>query len=237
MKDSQVERAASGSFERPVDFSKQMGSGAITVWSPAHSPLQPHTTIYLQLTFSRRFSLLYSVGVSDCRPQVAPVRTLFLALRSLAYMCGFVVFFGWVALEMRALDQRIGIALPPWTAVSGIILMGLGGSIAVLCAGLFVLRGRGTPAIFDAPREFVALGPYRYVRNPMYIGGVTLLIGFGLYEQSVSILLLSLAVLVVLQLFIVFYEEPGLRRRFGLTYEEYCRNVPRWMPGHRTHST
>lgn len=213
---------------------------------PSHPiSVHPHTIIYLRVTFIYRFSQLYShltlrldnnSGLRSLRAfPGGAVRTLFLALRSLIYMCGFVVFFGWVALEVRGLDQRMGIALPPWTAIVGIILMVLGGSMVLLCAGFFVLRGRGTPAVFDAPRQFVALGPYRYVRNPMYIGGVALLVGFGLYEQSVSILLLSLVILAALQLFVVSYEEPGLRRRFGPTYGEYCRNVPRWIPGYRGH--
>ena len=62
----------------------------------------------------------------------------------------------------------------------------------VVGVGIFVVRGRGTPAVFDAPREFVVVGPYKYVRNPMYIGALTLLIGFGLYQHSISILVFSL---------------------------------------------
>src|SRR5262249_22296603 len=116
----------------------------------------------------------------------------------------------------------------------GIALMLAGGILAVACGGLFVVRGEGTPAPFDAPRQFVAAGPYRYVRNPMYIGALLVLFGFGLYRQSVSIVLFSLAWILGAHLFVLFYEEPALRGKFGKSYEDYCRAVPRWIPGVRS---
>jgi protein-S-isoprenylcysteine O-methyltransferase Ste14 len=108
--------------------------------------------------------------------------------------------------------------------------MVLGAILVLACAGVFISRGRGTPAIFDAPRVFVAIGPYRYVRNPMYIGGLMLLLGFGLYQCSISILFLTLLLLLVLDLFVRFYEEPTLTRRFGSSYQEYLGTVRRWIP-------
>jgi protein-S-isoprenylcysteine O-methyltransferase Ste14 len=108
--------------------------------------------------------------------------------------------------------------------------MVLGGILALACAGAFVARGRGTPAPFDAPSAFVATGPYRYVRNPMYIGGLILLAGLGLYELSLSILLLSLLLFLVVHVFVFLYEEPGLKAKFGVTYSDYCKDVPRWIP-------
>lgn len=145
-------------------------------------------------------------------------------------MSGFLLFFGWIALEVRALDQRLGISLPAAAEMPGAILMILGGILALACAGVFISYGRGTPAIFDAPRAFVALGPYRYVRNPMYIGGLMLLIGFAFYEHSISILVLALLFFVLVHLFVLFYEEPTLTRRFGSSYQEYLRAVSRWIP-------
>jgi protein-S-isoprenylcysteine O-methyltransferase Ste14 len=161
------------------------------------------------------------------------MRTFFVALRAALYATGFVFLWGWVALSVRTYDRSLGIALPAWTATLGIFFMVAGGALALLCVGVFVERGRGTPAPFDAPRQFVATGPYRYVRNPMYVGGLTLLTGFGLYERSVSILLLCLLFLLAAHLFVLFYEEPTLRRQFGATYERYCESVPRWIPGAR----
>jgi protein-S-isoprenylcysteine O-methyltransferase Ste14 len=114
--------------------------------------------------------------------------------------------------------------------IPGIVLMVMGGVLGLACAGTFIVRGKGTPAPFDAPREFVAVGPYRYVRNPMYVGGLFLLAGLGFYEQSISILLMALLLLLVVHLMVVFYEEPTLRKSFGASYEEYCRTTERWVP-------
>ena len=156
------------------------------------------------------------------------MRTLFIALRALIFASGFVLLWGWLALSVRAFDR--GMALPSWTAVPGIILMVVGGILALTCVGEFVLRGRGIPAPFDSPRAFVAIGPYRYLRNPMYVGGFTMLVGFSLYEHSISMLLFSLAWLLAVHLFVVLYEEPTLREKFGATYTGYCNAVARWIP-------
>ena len=108
--------------------------------------------------------------------------------------------------------------------------MVVGGVIAFTCIATFVTRGEGTPAPFDPPRKFVAAGPYRYVRNPMYVGGFIVLLGFGLIERSPAILLFTLPWLLLAHLFVILYEEPHLRSTFGETYEEYCRTVRRWLP-------
>ncbi len=162
------------------------------------------------------------------------MKTLFLALRSVIYMTGFLLLWGWIALRVRAFDQRLGLSLPAAAEIPGAILVVLGAILGLACAGAFISRGQGTPAIFDAPRAFVAIGPYRYVRNPMYIGGLALLIGFGLYERSVSILFLALLCFALVHLFVVFYEEPTLTRRFGSSYQEYLQAVRRWIPHWRS---
>lgn len=157
-------------------------------------------------------------------------RTLFVALRAIVYMAGFVLVFAWLALRVRALDRVLQVRLPDGVEILGIVLMISGGILGLACAGTFIVRGKGTPAPFDAPREFVAVGTYRYVRNPMYVGGLSLLAGFGLYQHSFSILLMALALLLVVHVLVVFYEEPTLRKLFGATYQEYCRTTARWIP-------
>jgi protein-S-isoprenylcysteine O-methyltransferase Ste14 len=125
------------------------------------------------------------------------MKTLFVAIRAVVYMTGFLLLWSWVALGVRVFDQNLGITLPGWVKTLGLVLMVVGGILALTCAGVFVTRGRGTPAPFDAPRQFVAIGPYRYVRNPMYLGALMVLSGLGLYERSASILLLSLVLIPV----------------------------------------
>lgn len=105
-----------------------------------------------------------------------------------------------------------------------------GAALVLTCVGFFVLRGRGTPAPFDPPKNFVAAGPYKYVRNPMYVGGLSLLVGFGLWQQSVSILLFALLLALIVHLFVVLFEEPGLERRFSASYINYKQSVNRWLP-------
>ena len=145
-------------------------------------------------------------------------------------MTGFLLFFAWLALRVRALDRYLQVSLPDGVGILGIVLMLAGGVLGLSCVGTFIVRGKGTPAPFDAPTEFVAVGPYRYVRNPMYVGGLFLLVGLGLYETSVSILLMAGALLLVVHLIVVFYEEPTLQKSFGTSYEEYCRTTARWLP-------
>jgi protein-S-isoprenylcysteine O-methyltransferase Ste14 len=158
------------------------------------------------------------------------LNTILTALRTLVYMTVFLALWAWVALRVRVFDRSLGIALPAGIRILGPMLMAAGAIVGLSCVAAFVARGRGTPAPFDAPRTFVATGPYKYVRNPMYIGGLTLLAGFAFYERSPSILFLSLVLFVIVHLLVFLYEEPQLRSRFGVNYAEYCRTVPRWIP-------
>lgn len=156
--------------------------------------------------------------------------TLFIALRTMVFMTGFVALWAWIAVSLRPLDQTWGLEMPARVVSTGVVLMLCGGALALWCAAAFVLLGRGTPAPFDAPRQFVAVGPYRYVRNPMYIGGWLVLAGFGLYLESGTVVLFSLVWLTLVHLLVVRYEEPALQAKFATAYEDYCRRVQRWMP-------
>jgi protein-S-isoprenylcysteine O-methyltransferase Ste14 len=156
------------------------------------------------------------------------MQTLFPFIRSLIYVPAFILFFGWIAFRVRVYDKDIGL-LPEWTKLPGIILMILGSILCLICILVFIIKGKGTPAVFDPPTEFVAIGPYKYVRNPMYIGGFILLIGFGLYYSSSSILILSVILFLLFHLFVVFVEEPDLKKRFGESYLSYKKTVKRWV--------
>jgi protein-S-isoprenylcysteine O-methyltransferase Ste14 len=104
----------------------------------------------------------------------------------------------------------------------------LGAGIALWCIATFAATGRGTPAPFDPPRRLVARGPYRYVRNPMYLGAVLALGGAALVYRSPLLAAYVVAFFVACHLVVLLYEEPALRRRFGRAYADYCRRVPRW---------
>lgn len=158
------------------------------------------------------------------------MRTLFRFVRTCCYAGLFLGFFGWLALRIRGFDSYLAFHLPFHTRRLGLVLMLAGGALAALCAGTFVIKGRGTPAVFDPPRTFVAVGPYRYVRNPMYVGGLSLLIGFGLYLESTSVLIFGVVLCLVVHGFVVLVEEPGLEKRFGESYHQYKLPVNRWFP-------
>jgi protein-S-isoprenylcysteine O-methyltransferase Ste14 len=108
----------------------------------------------------------------------------------------------------------------------------LGFSVAMRCVWDFGRTGRGTPAPIAPPERLVVVGFYRYVRNPMYVGfflgWMGLWIVFG--HASRGVLGIFLGAMAFVGLFAKFYEEPTLRKVFGADYEEYCRNVPRWIP-------
>jgi protein-S-isoprenylcysteine O-methyltransferase Ste14 len=160
------------------------------------------------------------------------MKTLFIALRAAIFAAGFIFLWGWVALRLHyRYDSTLGFAWLGGARSLGIALMAAGGALAFACVAAFVARGEGTPAPFDPPRKFVATGPYKFVRNPMYIGGFSVLLGFGLYEQSLTILLFALPWLLCAHLFVILYEEPHLRGTFGTTYDDYCQSVRRWLPG------
>lgn len=154
----------------------------------------------------------------------------FVAIRALLYATGFLTLWGWLALRVRHSDMERGLYLPFWTGFVGVAFFVLGAVVALSCVVSFVVRGKGTPAPFDPPRRVVATGPYRFVRNPMYLGAILLLSGFGLYARSPSVLGLAACAALIAHLLVVFYEEPDLERRFGETYAAYRRVTNRWIP-------
>ena len=131
----------------------------------------------------------------------------------------------WLILRKTA--GGLAIAGGPLT-YAGLVLIGLGLVGYLRCALDFALAGRGTPFPLDPPREFVARGLYRHTRNPMYLGFAGLVVGEALVFRSPWLIGYAALLCVVWHLFVVRHEEPDLRRRFGESYERYCRDVPRW---------
>jgi protein-S-isoprenylcysteine O-methyltransferase Ste14 len=158
------------------------------------------------------------------------MRTFFIAVKSLFFASCFLALWAWLARLARAYDHAAGFVLPSWSDFPGVGLLLAGAVLAFSCVVSFVIRGQGTPAPFDAPVKFVAVGPYRWVRNPMYIGGWSMLAGYGLLLRSPAVLVFSGVFLLWWHLFVLFYEEPTLREKFGAEYQEYCRRVHRWLP-------
>src|SRR5438876_3570040 len=156
---------------------------------------------------------------------------MFVLVRAVTYAALFIGFV-LVYLPARFLSWS-GIVAPATTGapqVAGMIMVTIGTTLALWCVFTFVFIGKGTPAPFDPPKKLVIRGPYRFVRNPMYIGAEMTLAGAALFYQSLSILISSCLLFLITHLFVVLYEEPTLRRTFGDEYEAYCSRVRRWLP-------
>lgn len=160
---------------------------------------------------------------------------MFALFRTLIYATLFVGFL-LIYLPARILSWS-GIARPTglaWPQALGILITLMGAAIVLWCVGNFLRIGKGTPAPFDPPRHLVVRGPYRYVRNPMYIGAAMLVAGAAIFYGSAMVALYCAAFLLVTHLFVTLYEEPTLRRTFGSEYADYCSRVRRWRPALRT---
>ena len=113
----------------------------------------------------------------------------------------------------------------------GIIFIAIGITFYAWTAWDFAFTGRGTPAPIYAPKMLVSTLLYRIVRNPMYVGVLLILLGEAILFTSFAILAYTLLVWLLFHLFVVYYEEPRLRKQFGAAYDEYSKVVPRWIPG------
>ena len=156
---------------------------------------------------------------------------MFVAVRAITWSTLFIAFL-LLYLPARVLSWS-GLARPSAIAapqIAGMILTAAGAAIALSCIVTFVLIGKGTPAPFDAPRRLVARGPYRFVRNPMYLGATLALSGAALFYRSPALLGYAAAFILLAHLFVVLYEEPTLRRTFGADYDAYCHRTRRWWP-------
>ena len=150
-------------------------------------------------------------------------------LKTLLYMGGMHGFFTFflpyqlALLETRFLQFGIlrFLAIPLW--VTGL-------TIIIWCSVDMIRKGHGTPAHLDPPKALIINGLYQYVRNPIYLGALTFILGYIFWFGSQFLILYFLFFFLCFHILIVFIEEPILRNTFGAEYEDYCRNVPRWIP-------
>ncbi len=117
-----------------------------------------------------------------------------------------------------------------WLHYAGLPVIALGAWVLLRCIWDFYAAGRGTLAPVDPPTKLVVRGLYRYVRNPMYVGVVLILFGEAVFFRSVTLLVYSGIFFGIVHIFVVDYEEPTLRSKFGESYENYCRSTHRWLP-------
>ncbi len=156
---------------------------------------------------------------------------MFVFLRALVYSTLFIGFF--LIYVPILLLNRSGLGFPAnfeWPQIIGLILGVMGAFMAVWCILSFVTLGKGTPAPFDPPRQLVIRGPYRLVRNPMYLAAGMGLTGASVFFGSLQLLAYTGFLAVVTHLLIIWYEEPTLKKSFGQDYNSYCTTTNRWLP-------
>jgi protein-S-isoprenylcysteine O-methyltransferase Ste14 len=114
--------------------------------------------------------------------------------------------------------------------IAGALMIGAGLLALLDSFARFAIRGLGTPAPVAPPQHLVVTGPYRHVRNPMYVAVLSLIFGQGLFFGSVRLLEYGLVVWLACLAMVFLFEEPALGRKFGEEYAEFCASVPRWIP-------
>jgi protein-S-isoprenylcysteine O-methyltransferase Ste14 len=154
-------------------------------------------------------------------------------MRKTGAVLGSVLFF-------LVAPVTVGFVVPWWIAgwrvgnslwlTGGFFLILLGLVPLVESFARFALVGLGTPAPVAPTRHLVVTGFYRYVRNPMYLGVLAIILGNGLIIGSVAVFAYAALIALGFALFVLGYEEPTLRRQYGAEYEAFCKNVPRWIP-------
>ncbi|MGC2191111.1 MAG: isoprenylcysteine carboxylmethyltransferase family protein [Candidatus Dormiibacterota bacterium] len=127
---------------------------------------------------------------------------------------------------------QAGAPYPLAVRTAGLVLIVAGGILTVATFARFVTEGRGTPFPTDPPtsRKVMVGGPYRYVRNPMYVGFILAIVGQAFWLSRPVLFIYTLALLVFLVAFVHFWEERTMAKRYGAEYESYCKEVPGWWP-------
>lgn len=136
-------------------------------------------------------------------------------------------FVPWYLCRWDMSPPLLGFAL---LRIVGVLLVLAGLPVLLDSFARFALQGLGTPAPVAPTEHLVISGFYRYVRNPMYVAVVSLVLGQGLFFGSLSVLVYGASLWLIFTVFVMSYEEPTLRRSFGQAYTGYCAEVGRWLP-------
>jgi len=137
------------------------------------------------------------------------------------------LYIPWAICRWHFAPPLLG--FPPFRVIA-MPMMAAGLAVLLDSFARFALQGLGTPAPVAPPQHLVISGLYRHVRNPMYVGVLLLIFGQGLLFGNARLLEYGGMVGMGFLAFVILYEEPTLRRKFGADYEEYRAKVPRWLP-------
>jgi len=155
---------------------------------------------------------------------------LWALLGTLLYLLLLLPFFLiWIPYRILLSPEQIYVFDIGIFRYLGLVPIALGVVIYVFCSLSFVFIGKGTPIPFTPTKELVVTGLYRFVRNPLYIAGVFVLVGEALLFQSIGIFFYCLVLFGGFNLHVLM-EETLLADKFGTSYERYRNRVPRWIP-------
>ena len=130
----------------------------------------------------------------------------------------------WLLTRWEADPQPLALKL------LGVLVLAAGGVLVLETTARFALQGRGTPAPWAPPERFVERGSYRFVRSPMYLGVILLILGQALLLGREILFAWAVVAWLIFEVSLVTWEEPGLSGRFGESYDDYRRRVRRWIP-------
>jgi protein-S-isoprenylcysteine O-methyltransferase Ste14 len=150
-----------------------------------------------------------------------------------AHLYGAIVIGTFIVLptiELRQFDASFAQALPRALRYLGMALIPIGATLSYASFWVCITRGRGTAFPTEPPKVMMILGPYRFVRNPMYVGNLLMMFGGAFFFLSPTLLLYAVVMCVVVHLYVTASEEPLLKQRYGAAYLAYVGTTPRWFP-------
>ena len=152
------------------------------------------------------------------------LRNLFFTILQPGVVAGLVPYL------LLRVDYKEKILLPfHLLQYTGLFFFALGFLVMMNCILNFAIYGKGTLSPTDPTKKLVIAGLYKYSRNPMYVGVVSMLVGEAVFFQSGRLGVYSIVIFLIFHLFILFFEEPRLKKDFGAEYEHYCKKVRRWV--------
>jgi protein-S-isoprenylcysteine O-methyltransferase Ste14 len=152
------------------------------------------------------------------------IRNLIYTILQPGVIAGLIPYLVLSDNAKEVLDQPLEL----YQYVGGLIFVA-GLIIMLICIGSFATQGKGTLSPADPTQELVVEGLYTYSRNPMYVGVALMLIGESMFFVSIVLWVYAICVVSTFHLFILYFEEPRLKRDFGEKYVSYCRRVKRWI--------
>jgi protein-S-isoprenylcysteine O-methyltransferase Ste14 len=143
------------------------------------------------------------------------------------------VLLGYFPWQLLRLDSVIGEYVSTALTYGGVLLFVVGALLLFSGAYYLVLRGDGTPLPYDPPKRMVVAGPYARIQHPMALGLLLMVFAEAMWLHSPSLGVYALVLTVLMNLYLVYIEEPGLEKRFGEDYRAYRNAVPSWLPFRR----